>query len=98
MHETETIIQALYTLFARLETLRTLTDADVLLPDRKAQYERMLEEAYAALAQVEAALDELGQELEAQHQRLGQMEDYDAQDEQAPRVGWAFPAPAEGES
>ena len=44
--------------------LRHLEMADLLLPGRQKHYEQTLEDAYAALAQLETALDELGQELE----------------------------------
>jgi hypothetical protein len=35
------------------------------------QYTKTLEDAYAALAKVETIVDELGQELEYHHERLG---------------------------
>jgi len=69
--EVETTITTLRRLCARLEKLRHLDITDLQLPDRQEHYEQTLEDAYAALAQVETTLDELGQELEFQHQRLG---------------------------
>ncbi len=75
--EVETTIALLRKLHARLEALRHLEIADLLLPDQQKHYEQTLEDAYAALAQVETALDELGQELEYQHQRLGEVADLD---------------------
>jgi peptidoglycan hydrolase CwlO-like protein len=71
--ERETTIASLQKLCARLETLRHLDIADLQLPEQQKHYEQTLEDAYAALAQVETALDTLGQELEYQHQRLGEV-------------------------
>jgi hypothetical protein len=73
--ERETTIASLQKLSARLETLRDLDIADLRLPGQQKHYEQTLEDAYAALAQVETALDKLGQELEYQHQRLGEVRD-----------------------
>jgi len=75
--EVETTITTLRRLCARLETLRHLEIADLQLPAQQEHYEQTLEDAYAALAQVETTLDELGQELEYQHQRLGEVLDQD---------------------
>jgi len=71
--EVETTIATLRRLFVRLETLRPLEIADLQLPAQQGHYEQTLEDAYAALAQMETMLDELGQELEYQHQRLGEV-------------------------
>ena len=79
--EVETTITSLRTLHARLETLRHLEIADLLLPGQQKLSEQTLEDAYAALAQVETALDELGPELEFQHQRLGEVGDQDHEEE-----------------
>ena len=73
--EIETTIASLRRLYARLETLRHLEIADLQLPGQQKHYEQTLEDAYAALAQVETALDEFSQELEFQHQRLGEAGD-----------------------
>ncbi len=62
--EVETTIASLRRLCARLKTLRHLEIADLQLPGQQKHYEQTLEDAYAALAQVETTLDELGQELE----------------------------------
>ncbi len=75
--EVETTIATLRRLCARLETLRHLEITDLQLPAQQEHYEQTLEDAYAALAQVETTLDELGQELEYQHQRLGEVLDQD---------------------
>ncbi len=81
--ERETTIASLQKLSARLETLGHLEIADLRLPGRQKHYEQTLEDAYAALAQVETALDELGQELEFQHRRLGGAVEHYAQGEGA---------------
>jgi len=81
--ERATTTASLQKLCARLETLRHLDIADLQLPGQQKHYEQTLEDAYAALAQVETALDKLGQELEYQHQRLGGAVEYYAQEEGA---------------
>jgi len=70
--EVETTIASLRRLCAQLETLRHLDITDLQLPGQQEHYEHTLEDAYAALEQVETALDELGQELAYEHQRLGE--------------------------
>ena len=70
--EVEITIASLRRLCARLETLRHLEITDLQLPGQQEHSEQTLEDAYAALDQVETALDELGQELEYEHQRLGE--------------------------
>ena len=81
--ERATTIASLQKLCARLETLGHLEIADLQLPGQQKYYEQTLEDAYAALAQVETALDELGQELEFQHRRLGGAVEHYAQGEGA---------------
>ena len=81
--EREATIASLQQLCARLETLRHLDIADLQLPGQQKYYEQTLEDAYAALAQVETALDGLGQELEFQHRRLGEVVEHYAQEEGA---------------
>jgi DNA repair ATPase RecN len=71
MDNIEAIIEALHTLSARLETLRTMERSELRLPGRAEQYRSTLEDAYAAYCKIETAVDELGQELEYHHQRLG---------------------------
>lgn len=70
--EIETTIEVLRTLCARLDTLRHLDAAQIVLLHQQEYYEQTLEDAYAALAQLETKVDELGQQLEYQHQRLGE--------------------------
>jgi hypothetical protein len=69
--------------FYELETLRHLEITDLQLPGQQEHYEQTLEDAYAALDQVETALDELGQELAYEHQRLGEAVERHAQEEGA---------------
>jgi hypothetical protein len=95
--ERETTIASLQKLCARLETLRHLEIADLLLPEQQKHYEQTLEDAYAALAQVETALDELGQELEFQHQRLGGAVEQQAQEEGATLLWETRPGPPDSQ-
>ncbi len=78
--EIEAIIATLRQLCARLDTLRHLDTAELLLPGQQKHYEQTLEDAYTALARMETAVDELGQELEYQHQRLGEVVDLDPEE------------------
>jgi hypothetical protein len=75
--EIETTIEVLRTLYARLETLRHMEGDEIVLLNQQKQYEQTLEDAYAALALLETKVDELGQELEYQHQRLGEAVELD---------------------
>lgn len=68
---TEEITQALHTVYARLDTLSSITAANVLIPGGpQARYHALIEEAYAALGKIENEIDALRAELEYQHQRL----------------------------
>ena len=69
--EIEATIEELRALFARLETLRHMEKTELELPEQQKHYATLLEDAYAALAQVETRVDELRQELEYHHERLG---------------------------
>ncbi len=70
MDDIQAIIEALQTLYARLETLRSMDEPEILLPGRVESYRSILEDAYAAFGKIETAIEELGQELEYQHARL----------------------------
>ncbi len=72
MSKQEATIQAVHTLYARLETLRHRKVSDMLSPAQQTTVEQTLEEAYAALAKIETELDELGETLEYHHARLGE--------------------------
>lgn len=71
MDDIEAVIEALHTLSARLEILRTMERSGLRLPGQSDQYRSTLEDAYASYAKIGTAVDELGQELEYHHQRLG---------------------------
>jgi hypothetical protein len=43
---------------------------EFLLPGRIGAYHRVLEDAYAMYSKIETRVDELGQQLEAEHARL----------------------------
>jgi len=45
---------------------------EIALPDQQKHYANLLEDAYTALAEVETSVDELRQELEYYHERLGE--------------------------
>ena len=71
--EIEATIEALRTLTARLETLRHMETIEQEPPEQKKHAAALLEDAYAAFAQVETRVDELEQELEYYHGRLGKV-------------------------
>ncbi|MFL5624769.1 MAG: hypothetical protein ACJ788_04145 [Ktedonobacteraceae bacterium] len=71
MSKQELTIQALQTLYARLDALRHMKASDMLSQGQQTTFEQTLEEAYAALAKIETELDELGETLEYHHARLG---------------------------
>jgi len=70
MDDIEGLIEALRALYAHLEKLKSIEGPELLLPGRIDQYQRLLDDAYAAYSRVETAVDELGQELEYEHTRL----------------------------
>lgn len=70
--EVEATIEELRALAARLEALRHMEKAELELPGQQEHYATLLEDAYTALAQVETAVDELRQEVEYHHERLGE--------------------------
>ena len=76
----EATIEALRTLSARLETLRHMENTELELPGQQKHYANLLEDAYAALALVETRVDELGQELEYHHERLGKPIESDSEE------------------
>ena len=71
MSNQEATIQALQTLYARLDALRHMNVSDILYPGQQTMVEQTIEEAYAALAKIETELEELGETLEYHHARLG---------------------------
>ncbi len=70
MDQIDQLIENIRTFCAALEKLRLMEGPEMLLPGRVETYNRTLEDAYTAYAQIETAVDEWGQELEYQHMRL----------------------------
>jgi len=71
MSKQEATIQALQTLYARLDTLRQMKVSDMLSPGQQTMFEQTIEEAYAALAKIETGLDEVGELVDDHHARRG---------------------------
>ena len=67
----EATIDALRTLSERLEMLRHMERAALESPNQQQQHAIVLEDAYAIFARVETSVEELEQELEYYHERLG---------------------------
>ena len=64
------------TLYTRLDTLRSLNEANLLIPGGPQEYyHELVEEAYALLGKIETEVDALREELEYQHQRLDSARD-----------------------
>jgi len=57
--------------------LHHIDKTEIALPDQQKHYANLLEDAYTALAEVETSVDELRQELEYHHERLGKPIDPD---------------------
>ena len=70
MDDIDRLIELLHRFSASLEKLRQMEDPEMLLEGRIEVYRRTLEDTYAAYSTIETIIDELGQELEAQHARL----------------------------
>jgi hypothetical protein len=70
MDDTDELLEAFRTLYANLERLRLMEGPEFLLPGRIGAYHRVLEDAYAMYSNIETRVDELGQQLEAEHARL----------------------------
>lgn len=68
----EETVTALKTLFTKVDELQTINIRDILKPEIYKHYEKTLQEAYDALAQVERVINSLGMKLEYQHWRLGE--------------------------
>jgi hypothetical protein len=67
----EESVAALKTLYETVETLQEINIRDILKPEMYIHYEKTLQAAYDALAQVEKAVNSLGMKLEHEHWRLG---------------------------
>ncbi len=70
MDDIDELLESIRTLYASLEKLRRLEGPEFLLPGRVDAYHDVLEDAYAAFEKIETRVDELGQQLEAEHARL----------------------------
>ncbi len=71
MNELEETYAALQIIFARLDTLASIMASNILIPGGpQARYHEIVEEAGAALGQVETVVDMLREQLEYEHRRL----------------------------
>ncbi len=70
MDDIDELFESFRTLYACLEKLRAMEGLEMLLPGRIETYYSTLEDAYAAYGRIETVVDELGQQLEAEHIRL----------------------------
>lgn len=70
MDDIDELFEAFRLLYASLEKLRTMSGPEMLLPGRVESYHSTLEDAYTAYGKIETVVDELGQQLEAEHTRL----------------------------
>src|SRR5438067_13818745 len=74
MNNETMIATALHVLYLRLQTLRDLEPLEAVEADLATYYQDTLEEADAALAQVETEIDQLKTELEYHHQRFQEVQ------------------------
>ncbi len=76
MNDLEEIYAALHIVYARLDTLASITASNILIPGGpQARYHEIVEEAGAALGQVETVVDMLRAQLEYEHRRLDEARD-----------------------
>ena len=68
--ELEQVINDLQAVTNRLAQLRRMDSATMYSPESIAAYHHALEAAYAAYGRIETVIDEIGQQLEAEHMRL----------------------------
>jgi len=68
--ELEQVIDDLRIVINNLAQLRRMDGATLYTPESIAAYHQLLEVVYAAYGRIETAVDELGEELEAEHMRL----------------------------
>jgi hypothetical protein len=65
------LLEALRTVYASLEQLKSIAGPELHVPGSADQYQSLLEDAYAAYYdRVETTVEELGQTLEYEHSRL----------------------------
>ena len=70
MDDINDLLESFRILYVNLEKLRLMEGPEFLLPGRIDAYHSVLENAYAAFGKIETRVDELGQQLEAEHSRL----------------------------
>jgi hypothetical protein len=76
MSELKELYTALHIVYARLDMLASITAANILIPGGpQARYHEIIEEAGAALGQVETVVDTLREQLEYEHRRLDEARD-----------------------
>ena len=76
MSELEELYAALHIVYAKLDTLASIDAANILIPGGpQARYHEIIEEAGAALGQVETVVDTLREQLEYEHRRLDEARD-----------------------
>ncbi len=76
MNDLEETCATLRIIFARLDTLASITASNILIPGGpQARYHEIVEEAGAALGQVETVVDMLRTQLEDEHRRLDEARD-----------------------
>ncbi|HVB25085.1 MAG: hypothetical protein WCD86_08935 [Ktedonobacteraceae bacterium] len=68
--ELEQVLDDLRTVMNRLAQLRHLNGATMHTPESMAAYHQALEAAYVAYGRIETIIDEIGEQLEAEHTRL----------------------------
>jgi uncharacterized protein YwgA len=75
--ELEATIEALRTCASQLEKLRHIDTVEPVNQEQQKQYVDILDSAYTSLGLIETRIDELGQELEYHHDRLGKIVETD---------------------
>jgi len=70
MDDVEALLESLYTLYAKLATLKAIQGQELLLPGRTRSYRETLADAYTVYNKVEATVNTLGQDLEDEYRRL----------------------------
>jgi len=68
--ELEQLITDVQTVATSLAQLRRMDSATMQSPESMAAYHHTLEAAYAAYGRIETVIDEIGEQLEAEHTRL----------------------------
>lgn len=68
--ELEQVLDDLRAITNRLAQLRCMDSETLQSPESIAVYHQTLEAAYAAYGRIETVIDEIGEQLEAEHMRL----------------------------